>query len=130
MEENFEEELELLKQEANNIDELFNDLKEHYDEVKQASKKVNGGLSFLHQQARNLVDLKNNKVNVLKAIVDTKSKKFMNNIRLETLNKNNGEVDSNTNMMLLMEDFINRIPTNHIMKTVTGETLDNEVLDI
>jgi len=129
MEENFEEELEMLKKEAKAIDDLFGDLKEHYDEVKQNSKRASGGLAFLHQQASNLVSLRNNKINVLKAIVDTKSKKFMNNVKIEMLNKGNGAEDSTANMMLLMEDFMNKFPTNHIMKTVTGQTFENELLE-
>ena len=59
MEENFEEELEMLKKEAHAIDDLFDDLKEHYDEVKQNSKRASGGLAFFKSLTTVIFIIKN-----------------------------------------------------------------------
>ena len=50
------------------IDDLYNEVKEHYDQLKIASRSANGGrgiLTFIQNQTGNLVALKNSKASLI-----------------------------------------------------------------
>jgi hypothetical protein len=77
-------ELDVLEQEAAEIDGLYADLKEHFDVVKQNSRKASGGLKFISDQTANLISLKNLKVSMIKARIDIKNKRFSQVIKVKT----------------------------------------------
>ena len=52
------------------LDELYDETKEHFDAVKRA--RSNGSLAFIHLQTSNLVSIKNSKFSVLKELINIK----------------------------------------------------------
>jgi len=75
MEYYFEKEEKALDETINEINDLYDEVKDHYNLVKNASKSANGGrgvLSFLEKQTANLVTLKNSKVNLIQSKINLK----------------------------------------------------------
>lgn len=68
----FEEEANLLDESLNEIDELYGELKEHYEGVKNS--RTSGSLMFLGNQAKNLVELKKQKLAIIQQKMQVKSK--------------------------------------------------------
>jgi hypothetical protein len=78
----FQNDLNEIGKEIEVVDELYNELKSHYDTVKNYKPKKDFNIgndekpintfSFLHQQARNLIDLKSTKVSLITARVNVK----------------------------------------------------------
>ena len=57
------------------IDDLYDEVKEHYDSLKKASRSANGGrgiLSFIEKQTSNLVTLKNSKASLINSKITLK----------------------------------------------------------
>jgi hypothetical protein len=64
----FKDEEKLLNDAIVEIDDLYDEVKGHYDDIKKASRSANGGrgiLSFVEKQTSNLVSLKNAKANLI-----------------------------------------------------------------
>jgi hypothetical protein len=70
IDEHFDEELELINDQIREVNELYEELKTHYDTVKQSRNQ--GTLSFMHLQASNLVSLKNSKASLIKDRITVK----------------------------------------------------------
>ena len=64
----FEDELELLKQAQEEVEELYDDIHQHYLQV----RKSKGTLHFTQAQTSNLITLKTTKVNIIKERVNLK----------------------------------------------------------
>lgn len=65
--EHYKDELELINGGIAEIEELYAETKEHFDEVKNSRTK--GSLSFVHLQTGNLISLKNAKFSMLKEMI-------------------------------------------------------------
>lgn len=70
MQEFFQEELDMIRSEIQASDELFIELKEHFDKVKKSTS--NGALTFISKQTPSLISAKNNKISLMKDLVNTK----------------------------------------------------------
>lgn len=66
----FKEDLSLIDSEITAIDNLYDEVKKHYDLVKNAPSR--GSLSFVEKQTTNLVNLKTAKLNYIKQRIDAK----------------------------------------------------------
>jgi hypothetical protein len=74
-----------LEEEKVKTEELYTEIKTHYDEVKLNSRRMQGSLSFLSKQAENLIQLRNAQTALIKASLDTKHKAFGNDIKTKSL---------------------------------------------
>jgi hypothetical protein len=66
----YKEELDLLNQTLQEIEDLYEETKTHFDVVKNSRTK--GSLSFVHLQTGNLISLKGSKFQILKEMVSIK----------------------------------------------------------
>jgi len=66
----FKDDMELINEELNNLDELYNELKTHFDGVKNSQSR--GSLSFIKDQTSNLISIKTTKLNYIKQRADLK----------------------------------------------------------
>jgi hypothetical protein len=78
--------LEKLEEETRITNELYDEIKTHYDIVKDNSRKMQGSLTFLSKQAENLIQLRNSAAALIKASVDVQHKAFSNNIKVKMIN--------------------------------------------
>ena len=71
----FKKEESELNRTINEIDDLYSEIKKHYDNIKQASRSANGGrgvLGFVEKQTGNLVSLKNAKASLINSKITMK----------------------------------------------------------
>lgn len=129
MEEFFKEELDLIKQEIEATDELYDELKEHFDRIKTSSSP--GALGFITKQTPNLVSLKGNKISLIKDLVN--AKKVIIETSIKTKPEDNQDNDNETlkaiHRMLLenkKEDYIKNINETTQVET---EQFDDEYYD-
>jgi len=66
----FQEDMNLINEEINNLDELYNELKTHFDGVKNSQSR--GSLTFIKDQTSNLISIKTTKLNYIKQRADLK----------------------------------------------------------
>lgn len=66
----FKEELDLVNLEITEIDNLYSEIKTHYDKIKNSP--VRGSLTFLEKQTSNLVSIKTAKLNLIKEKINMK----------------------------------------------------------
>lgn len=129
MEEFFKNELDLIQAEIKATDDLYDEIKEHFDKVKKSTSP--GALSFVTKQTPNLVSLKGNKISLIKDLVN--AKKVIIETSLKTKPDDNKDDDNATlkaiHKMLLenkREDYINSI--NETTKNET-EQFDDDYYD-
>jgi hypothetical protein len=91
-------ELSMLTEALKENDELYTEVKEHYDKVKKGGP---GTLQFVEKQTANLISLKSNKISIIQQIVNTK--KVDAETRIKILNANKGE-DGNDKIIRQMAD--------------------------
>lgn len=70
MQDFFQDELNLIQKEIEATDDLYDELKLHFDNIKKSTG--NGALTFISKQTPNLVSLKGNKISLIKDLVNTK----------------------------------------------------------
>lgn len=66
----YQEELDQLDRALLDIESLYDETKEHYDEVKNSRSR--GSLSFAHLQLGNLISMRNSRVNIIKEKISVK----------------------------------------------------------
>lgn len=131
---NLEEERKMLLNEIERIDSLYDETKNHFDQVK-VSRQGNT-LSFIHLQTGNLVNLKNSKLNLINALINLEKTKADIKLKELNLNKNNDESNSDYNNIanelfkVIMENKkdVTFKSTNMISKNLDDEeTIDNKL---
>ena len=93
----FEEELKAIDEEIKDTDNLYNELKEHFDGVKKS--RSTGALNFISKQTPNLISAKSNKISLLKDKVALK--KIVLDVSIK-LNGNDDDNNARDNMLLKM----------------------------
>lgn len=68
----FSEELEMLDKELSAIDDLYDEIKTHFDKVKNSSFNGGGALTFVNKQTPSIIDLKKTKISIIKEKIDLK----------------------------------------------------------
>lgn len=130
----FIEELQSMKNEINEIDNLYKETKEHYDRVK--SSKSSGVLQFVQQQTGNLINIKTNKFHMLKEVANIKKmvaelsvKEFNANVKVETTdNQDNNAIVKNLFSLLLNERRDDIIEKTNIEENQSVEEIDIDSL--
>ena len=128
MQEFFQEELDMIKSEIQASDELFNELKEHFDKVKKSTSS--GALTFISKQTPSLISAKNNKISLMKDLVNTK--KIIIETSLKTKSEEGKDGDNATiaaiHKMLLenkKDDYIKNMVTEESQEQYDDEYYDN-----
>ena len=121
----FMDEVQMLYQEMQELDNLYNETKQHVDHIKNASRNraaVPGGFNFIANQTNQLITLKSAKLNAIKSLIEIKNKQFQNDVKLNEVDqKVNGGASDNDLLKGLINHIINN-PEPNIMKRVHIET--------
>lgn len=94
MESLFKDNLEMLMEEIQNNDRLYDELKEHLDSVRNSYSS--GALTFISKQTPNLVSLKSNKLSAINSLFTIK--KAIVELSLKT--EDDGEADTSTKNLI------------------------------
>ena len=100
---NFDEEIELIRNELINNDDFYKETKDHFEAVKNS--RTSGTLSFVHLQTANLVSLKSNKLNLIKELINIKKTKADLQMKNDS-NDDTGDSGMYKNIALQMFDSI------------------------
>ena len=132
----FESEIRELELVSREIDELYNELKEHFDQVR--SNWVSGSLTFIARQSENLIGLKRNKADIIKDKAIIKKYRLDHEYRSAKFDSETDSVDSRVLNALLDRIRaeirpVNDDDPNH--ETVTDNsdvdaTLDNKIVSL
>lgn len=87
----YDEDIAFWNNEITEIDELYTELKEHYDKVKKSSKGSPGSFNFMLTQAENLIKLKETKMKLGKERVNTKKIKTDTKLSILRSRKDEGK---------------------------------------
>ena len=82
---NFDEEINILKSEMSELDQLYKDSEQLLKNVQNSRSR--GSLAFSHLQTGNLIAIKNAKISAVKGIMTLKEKKFKQEIQRLALNE-------------------------------------------
>lgn len=128
----FEEEATLLNQSLNEIDELYGELKEHYEGVKNS--RTSGSLMFLGNQAKNLVELKKQKLAIIQQKMQVKSK--LTDIYFKNKTISSGEGSDAKEILSCLNSLIKNEANNTSISTSNDDEFDklledraNELID-
>lgn len=105
----YTDEFQAIKEEIGEIENLYQELKTHFDLVKRNTAKSPNGLEFVHRQTGNLVTLKKTKVDMLKELVSIKSKGFNENIKVKTSFKEDGSKVSDETVHKVADSILEKI---------------------
>ena len=114
---NYDSEIDLLKQELAELDDLFVETKQHLDLIRNVSKnnRVQGALTFLSNQTNTLVQLKTAKIATIKTMIDVKTRRFQNDVKLNEIN-GGGEGANDAETLRKLVDHLNLNPIQNIVK--------------
>ena len=108
-EEEFDSDLAALNREIQDIDELYTSSKELLDTVMVNARRVSGSLGFVPKQTEQLVSIKSTKIQLLKARIDIKNKRFAQKVKLVELQEKVRPKDSGTADEALVEAIVKKI---------------------
>jgi len=113
-------ELNLLQEALKETDELYDEVKTHYDVVKKSASK--GTLMFIQSQTSNLISLKSNKVSIIQQTINAKKTKA----ELELKSRKGDEEDSDVRFKHLAHELYDVIRQNRndedVMNKINGRT--------
>jgi len=89
----FVDEFKELDNELSNINDLYDEIKTHFDQIKNLPTK--GSLTFIEKQTTNLINLKSAKLNILKEKIN--AKRSLVDLSLKAKSISNKEMQNNTN---------------------------------
>jgi len=125
-------ELSMLKEALKENEDLYDEVKEHYDKVRKGGS---GTLQFVEKQTSNLISLKSNKVSIIQNIINTKKAKA--ELELKVINANKGQDGSDENILKLANSMYDLILHNKgdksfddIMGTQKNEELISDEEDV
>lgn len=98
-----DDDIELIENEIHEIDNLYIEVKKHFDIVKNSQSR--GSLSFIEKQTTNLVNLKNSKLNWVREKIN--AKKSMADYKFKEANVNKKTNDGGSEA--LSEKIVNKI---------------------
>jgi hypothetical protein len=125
MEEFFSDEIELIKKELEEADNLYVELKEHFDQVKQSRSP--GALNFISKQTTNIISAKSNKISLLKDLVSTK--KIIIDSAVKTKSDDSNANGDNAILAELHKMLLNNSKETYIEKEVPKEVHDDSYYD-
>lgn len=99
----FQDEMSELNQAISEIDDLYKEIKSHFDVVMQSSKSGKAPLSFIHLQTGNLVKLKDSKANLIGNKVTLKK------INADLAMKQKGNIDNAEKLQETISAIMERI---------------------
>ena len=84
-------ELEMLNKELVEHEELYSEIKDHYDNVK--ASRGSGTLGFIQKQTESLVSIKSGKLSIIQQIINTKKVDVEIQLKVASANKGGNEGD-------------------------------------
>lgn len=88
-----EKELELLERELEENEKIFNQVKDHYDRV--LNSRSQGSLKFISDQTSNVLNIRNNRITIIKEMVNIKKLKADTELKEMNINKDMGDNENN-----------------------------------
>ena len=126
----FQDEIDMLYKEMNDLDDLFFETKQHLDQVRNSQRnvRVQGAFTFLSNQTTTLVSLKSTKLSLIKSLIDVKNKQFQNDVKLNEVN--NGD-DEGVNDSAVLTQLIEHLSLNRAQNAVKDniQNLPNDAED-
>ena len=108
-EEEFDSDLAALDQEIRDIDALYTSSKDLLDTVMENTRRVSGSLGFVPKQTEQLVSIKSTKIQLLKAKIDVKNRRFAQKVKLVELQEKIRPKDSGTADEALVEAIVKKM---------------------
>ena len=81
----FEDILTMMKDETIEVQSLYEEIKTHYDTIKEQTRRMSGGLTFMSKQTENLIELRKTKHALLKAMMDLRNRRLGNQMKLRAM---------------------------------------------
>jgi len=124
---NFDEEIEALKKEANELDSLYKDSEILLKNVQNSRSR--GSLAFSHLQTGNLIAIKNAKISAIKGIMTLKEKKFKQQLQKFALDEasNSGGFSVGELVDILSANNVSYNPKNFTDAEVVEEDFEAKV---
>lgn len=113
----FNDELDLLKQALNEADELYDEIKLHYDAIKNSTGR--GTLSFVQNQTSSLVSLKTMKLQIIKEQIGIK--KNIMDIEIKKKNSEGEEGADNKVVAMVLQELNKKDSTDNKLNQVVNE---------
>jgi len=117
---NFDEEINALKNEAAELDALYNNSKAMLQNV--INSRSRGSLAFTHLQTGNLIAIKNAKISAIKGIMTLKEKKYKQELQKQLLDGGGGSFNVGELVDILSQNGVGYRPK----QTIEAEVLDEE----
>ena len=123
MQEEFDSDLNAINEEIAEIDSLYESSKKILDDVSNAARKVSGSLGFVPKQTEQLVSIKGVKIQLLKARLDVKNRRFAQKVKLVELQEKIKPKGDATADEALVEAIAKRL-SNSNDKNTYGQTVN------
>jgi hypothetical protein len=123
----FKEEFTQLDEELKSIDNLYDEVKTHFDKIKNSNSR--GSLTFIEKQTSNLVSLRSARLNVIKEKINIKRTSTDFKYKEKQLAKSNGEnVDSISDAIYsrIAKDFLYNNNENTMQYSSNGNNSKSE----
>lgn len=125
------EEIARLQSDLAEMDSLYADSKTMMQAIaKSAQRGRGGGVAFVHQQTANLVALKSSQLQIVKTIIDAKTKKFGNQIKALGEEKEEGDIPYALVRMILEKFPSNNGSADELEQDEDGNIIEGDFTDV